>query len=223
MKPLVSITALLALIGSSTVFAANLSIPMSFEFLAIDGEKIESNLFNHKSQISLEQGVHKIAIRYHDMIEDSFSDRQTFVKSSPFIVTLTVDGDHQYHLSPAEGEIISKPKAFALAPKILISREDKGRVDFQVMQTDYEESSFVSALFNGKSKREAQGIAARATQAGHPMDPQGEPAPQVDDVTNKKLKNKENGQHAEQMLQYWWLQADEKTRKEFMSWAIKQL
>ncbi|WP_252345994.1 DUF2057 family protein, partial [Shewanella indica] len=29
--------------------------------------------------------------------------------------------------------------------------------------------------------------------------------------------------HAQQMLQYWWLQADEATRKEFMSWAIKQL
>ena len=28
---------------------------------------------------------------------------------------------------------------------------------------------------------------------------------------------------AEQMLQYWWLQADDKTRKEFMGWAIKQL
>lgn len=39
MKSLLPISSLLMLLGSASAFAADLNIPMSFEYLALDGKK----------------------------------------------------------------------------------------------------------------------------------------------------------------------------------------
>ena len=227
MKSMLTVTALLSLLGSSSAFAANLNIPMAFEFLAVNGQKIESSVFSHKSDLALENGSHKIAIRYSEMVEDDFTDSQSFIKSAPFIVTLMVDGDHEYRLSAAEGNVVKKPKQYAKAPQVVITRQDKGNVSYQVVQTDFEEESFVSRLFSGNQAQDVDAIAAAATGAAvahsvtQPSAPISKPNPVAATAQTQPIKSE--GQHAEQMLQYWWLQADEKTRKEFMSWAIKQL
>ncbi|MGI2126419.1 DUF2057 domain-containing protein [Shewanella oncorhynchi] len=227
MKSLLPISSLLVLLGSASAFAADLNIPMSFEYLALDGKKVESSVFNHKSSLELAPGTHKIAIRYHEMVEDDFSDSQTFVKSAPFIVTLDVDGDHQYYLQAAEGEVVKKPKVYAQNPQIKLTRSDKGNVNYQVVNTNLEEESFVSRLFSGNQAVDVSGTAAAATGAAGAV-------VAVAPVTTSATVNatsltapvdtsKAAGANPQQMLQYWWLQADEKTRKEFMSWAISQL
>ncbi|QLE84998.1 DUF2057 domain-containing protein [Shewanella sp. Scap07] len=239
MKSLLPITAILALLGASSAMAANLSIPMSFEYLAVDGKKIDTSLFSHQSDLDLSEGSHKIAIRYHDMVQDDFSDSESFIKSSPFIVTIDVDGDYNYTLSPAEG-VVKRPKSFAKAPQVVITREDKGNVNYKITQTDYTEESFFDSLFSSSNNnQDIDTVAAAATGAavaGQPTAPVSKPKPQSATVaatattaavatTPAANSPKASGDatHAEQMLQYWWLQADEATRKEFMSWAIKQL
>lgn len=232
MKSVMPVTAIIALLGSSTAFAANLNIPMAFEYLAVDGTEIKSSLFNHIDDIELDNGTHKIAIRYHDMVQDDFSDSESFIKSSPFIVTLTVDGDHQYSLK-ADGGVIKHPKSFAKSPKVVITRHDSAVVDYSVKQTDFTEDSFVNSLFGGGNGQDITSLASAATGAvvaPVPVTttttvttattitaPISKPAP-IDSMTGKQ-----DAGHAEQMLQYWWLHADHKTRKEFMSWAIQQL
>ncbi|BAJ02947.1 DUF2057 domain-containing protein [Shewanella violacea] len=232
MKSLMSITAILALLGSSSAMAASLNIPMSFEYLAIDGKKVESSLFSHKSQLELDQGTHKIAIRYHDMVQDDFSDSESFIKSSPFIVTIAVDGDHEYTLKSADGDIIKRPKSFAKSPQVLITRGDKARVNYKVIQTDFTEDSFVTSLFSGGNKQDIAAITTAATGGAviatstslTPRAPVSIPAPvEVMPITPTVGDKADKGEHANQMLQYWWLHADDKTRKEFMSWAIQQL
>ncbi|EDP99406.1 DUF2057 domain-containing protein [Shewanella benthica] len=218
MKSLMSITAILTLLGSSSALAANLNIPMSFEYLAIDGEKVESSLFNHKADLELSQGSHKIAIRYHDMVQDDFSDSESFIKSSPFIVTLAVDGDYEYTLKPADGDIVKRPKSFAESPQVVITRSDKGTVNYKVLQTDFTEDSFVTSLFGGGNKPDIAAITTAAT--GGAMIASSASSTLTAPVTANEA---DKGQHAQQMLQYWWLHADDKTRKEFMGWAIQQL
>lgn len=226
MKSVMPVTAIIALLGSSTALAANLNIPMTFEYLAVDGTEVKSSLFNHIDDIELDNGTHKIAIRYHDMVQDDFSDSESFIKSSPFIVTLTVDGDHQYSLK-ADGGVIKHPKSFAKSPKVVITRQDSGVVDYSVKQTDFTEDSFVNSLFGGGNGQSVTSLASAAT-GGAPVTttvaiattitaPISKPAP-IDSMTGEQ-----DAAHAEQMLQYWWLHADHETRKEFMSWAIKQL
>ncbi|MDT3321525.1 DUF2057 domain-containing protein [Shewanella sp. SP1S2-4] len=229
MKSLLPISSLLVLLGSASAFAAELNIPMSFEYLALDGKKVESSVFNHKSSLELTPGTHKIAIRYHEMVEDDFSDSQTFVKSAPFIVTLDVDGDYQYYLQAAEGKVIKKPKVYAQNPQIKLTRSDKGNVNFQVVNTNLEEESFVSRLFSGNQAVDVSGTAAAATGAAGAVVAVA-PAPVATSATVSATSltapvdtSKATAANPQQMLQYWWLQADEKTRKEFMSWAISQL
>ncbi|MCH1928997.1 DUF2057 domain-containing protein [Shewanella sp. A25] len=232
MKSLLPISGMFALISSASVFAADLNIPMSFEYLALDGVKIETSSFNHKSQLALTNGSHKIAIRYHEMVEDDFSDSQSFVKSSPFILTLFVDGDHQYHLQAAEGEVVKRPKTFAQNPQVIVTRADKGQVSYKVINTNIEEESFVSRLFSGNQSSDASNSAAVATGAvvttaavATPTTV-ATPTQAAVNATAPAAASQPNTNGAaspQQMLQYWWLQADEKTRKEFMSWAISQL
>ena len=229
MKSLLPISSLLVLLGSASAFAADLNIPMSFEYLALDGKKVESSVFNHKSSLELTPGTHKIAIRYHEMVEDDFSDSQTFVKSAPFIVTLDVDGDYQYYLQAAEGKVVKKPKVYAQNPQIKLTRSDKGDVNFQVVNTNLEEESFVSRLFSGNQAVDVSGTAAAATGAAGAVVAVA-PAPVATSATVSATSltapvdtSKATAANPQQMLQYWWLQADEKTRKEFMSWAISQL
>lgn len=230
MKSLLPISSLLVLLGSASAFAADLNIPMSFEYLALDGKKVESSVFNHKSNLALASGTHKIAIRYHEMVEDDFSDSQTFVKSAPFIVTLEVDGDHQYYLQAAEGKVVKKPKSYAQNPQIVLTRSDKGQVNYQVANTDIEEESFVSRLFSGNQAVDVSGTAAAVTGAAGATAAVITSAPtstqaaiNATSLTAPVDASKAAGANPQQMLQYWWLQADEKTRKEFMSWAISQL
>ncbi|PTA49873.1 DUF2057 domain-containing protein [Shewanella morhuae] len=229
MKSLLPISSLLVLLSSASVFAADLTIPMSFEYIALDGKKVESSLFNHKSSLTLAPGTHKIALRYHEMVEDDYSDSQTFVKSAPFIVTLNVDGDYQYHLEAAEGEVVKKPKIYAKNPQVKLTRSDKGDVNYQVTNTDLEEESFVSRLFTGNQTDDVSGSATAATAAAGavvavtPTATSAQTAISATSLTAPVDTSKAAGAHPQQMLQYWWLQADEKTRKEFMSWAISQL
>ncbi|WP_339086424.1 DUF2057 domain-containing protein [Shewanella chilikensis] len=231
MKLRLTASAILALLSTSSVFAANLTIPMSFEYLALDGKEIETSNFNHKSELALSEGVHKIAIRYHDMVDDEFSDSQSFVKSSPFILTLKAEGDNEYILKPADGDYVKKPKEFAKTPQVVITRADKGQVNYQVELTQLKETTFLSQLFNGNKGPDVETAAAAVTSgnmaSNRPVAPVSQPSP-VSAMT-MPAASKASGQggdsaaHAQQMLQYWWLQADEATRKEFMSWAIKQL
>lgn len=230
MKSLKPITAIIALLGSSSVLAANLHIPMAFEYLAIDGKKIETSLFNHKADLELSNGTHKIAIRYHDMVEDDFSDGESFVKSSPFIIALDVDGDYEYMLKPADGDFVKKPKTFAKSPQVVITRSDKGQVGYKVDQSEFTEDSFVNTLFGGGNGQDIASVATAATGGAviastTPTAPVSKPAPIDAGITPiPALGDKaSDAEHAQQMLQYWWLHADQETRKEFMSWAIKQL
>lgn len=233
MKSLMPITAILVLLGSTSALAANLNIPMSFEYLAVDGKEIDSSLFNHKADLELDQGTHKIAIRYHDMVQDDFSDSESFIKSSPFIVTIAVEGDYEYTLAPADGGIVKKPKSFAKSPQVVITRSDHGVVNYKVKQTDFSEDSFVASLFGGGNKQDISTVTSAATggavvatsiAVSTPTAPVSKPAP-IDAMNVVPATGGKAGDaaHAQQMLQYWWLHADSKTRKEFMSWAIQQL
>ncbi|WP_298769380.1 DUF2057 domain-containing protein [uncultured Shewanella sp.] len=223
MKSIRIFTALLTLLTSATTLASSLTIPMSFEYLAIDGQKIKTNFFTHKSTLKLQPGSHKIAIRYSDMIEDDYSDSEYRVESSPFIVTLNVIENHQYQLEPVGGLPVKDPKAFSKSPQVIIKQSNNGKVDFQVKQTNFTEDSFVSQLFTrNKQDISPEAAAAAATVQGTT---QTEVTPSIQDPISLATApaSSQSAKEAQQMLKYWWKQADEPTRKAFMSWAIQQM
>ncbi|MCL1123916.1 DUF2057 domain-containing protein [Shewanella surugensis] len=223
MKSIRTITALLTLLASSSCLAATLTIPMSFEYLAIDGQKIKTNIFTHKADLQLQPGSHKIAIRYSDMVEDDYSDSEYRVESSPFIVTLDVNGDYQYHLLPVGGIPVKDPNTFSKSPKVIIKRGDNGAVDYQVKQTDFTEESFVSQLFTrNKQDIDPKMAATAATSKGNAA-PIPQPQDPITHATSNNTTSTQSSKEAQKMLKYWWEQADAPTRKAFMGWAIQQM
>jgi len=232
-KTFLSISGLCILLGTAPVFAAELKIPMEFEYLAIDGKKIQSNSFRHKSTLEFGQGEHKIAVRYSDVVKDTFGNdgNVDFVKSAPFIISLKADDTQRYILRPDGDGVSENPKAYAKQPKVKITRRDAGVVEYQVTYTDWEEESFVSRLFSGNSARDitaSTAVAAAATTAAGVSPAVSATAPHTNVVSGATQTAAPaadgNNQTAEttpkQMLRYWWQQADEKTRKEFMSWVF---
>jgi len=231
-KKILLISGLCILLGAASASAAELEIPMEFEYLAIDGKKIQSNSFWHKSTLEFGQGEHKIALRYSDVVKDTFGNdgNVDFVKSAPFIISLKADDAQRYILQPDGDGAGKNPKAYAKEPKVKISRRDAGAVEYRVTYTDWEEESFVSRLFSGNSARDitaSTAVAAgatmtAATNAAAPPAPLGNgvsgaiqtAAPAADGA------NQTAEATPKQMLRYWWQQADEKTRKEFMSWVF---
>ena len=160
MKLLLRISALFAFWSCSAVFAANLEIPMAFEYIAVDGKKISSSMFKHKSDLQLSQGQHEIAIRYKDMVEIDVSDTEAEVNSTAFIVSLNIDGDYRYTLKPVGGDVIRDPQQFAKSPDVIIVRGDKGRVDYKVTLTDITEKSFAARLYGNNESKQLQPAAA---------------------------------------------------------------
>ncbi|WP_299004729.1 DUF2057 domain-containing protein [uncultured Shewanella sp.] len=224
MKSIRIITALLVLLTSTSSLASSLTIPMSFEYLAIDGQKIKTNFFTHKSTLKLQPGTHKIAIRYSDMIEDDYSDSEYRVESSPFIVTLNVIEGSKYQLEPVGGLPVKDPKTFSKSPQVVIKQNNKEKVDFQVKQTNFTEESLVSQLFT-RNKQETSPTAAAtaATMKGHSQAIVTTPSPHDPLNLATEPTSSQSAKEAQQMLKYWWKQADEPTRKAFMSWAIQQM
>lgn len=218
MNKLLSTSALAALLTAGSAFSGTLTIPMEFEYLALDGKPIETNLFSHKSELNLTQGNHKIAIRYHDMVDDPFSDSQSFIKSAPFIISLDATKSGEYKLEPKSGSIIKKPNNFAQNPEVVITSLNNVPVNFQIEHTEIEESGFISKLFNkSESSTNPKQVATEYTSLAKSPD---------NTNTNHHINHKQNTKNenmTSQMLHHWWQQADEQTRKEFMRWAITQL
>lgn len=223
MKSLLSAGILITLLSVHSVVAATFSIPMEFEYIAIDGKPIKTNSFKHKAKLTITAGQHKIALRYKDLIRENYSDSETFVQSSPFIVTLTTSKNSHYELVP-KGNQISDPKNYAKAPKINIISSDNKSINYTVTHTNVKESSFIGRLFNGQDNHVDPKVLATELTSLTPKNTQNSSIQMPSSVNSSHINNTPaSATQSAKMLQYWWQQADPQTQKEFMSWAIKQL
>lgn len=233
MKPLLSLTVVFFLCSSSALFAASLTIPMKFEYVTLDGKKVSSGKFMHKSNLQLDQGSRRVALRYSDMVDNDVSDTKESVQSTVFVVTLRVDGNFKYTLAPEGGDRVSNPEQFAKSPNVVVTRGNGGAVEYEVTQTGMAKREFMSALDDsdklaGTAFVPVSAAPAAATTPSESVavstevlgnSSQVQPAATVvpaSAATTSELS-------ATEMLQKGWQQADEKTRKEFLSWAIRQL
>ncbi|WP_028112225.1 YccT family protein [Ferrimonas kyonanensis] len=197
--------------------AAELTIPLSFEFIAVNGQEVKSNFFSHKDEIELEKGQHTIALVYKDLVEEPFGDGHQRVSSDPFLLHITIDSDGEYKVRPHEViRDLDQAKAFAQKPVLNVTQENGQAVTYKVEMTSVKQETLFDTLNKGLSpEQEAKKKVIAATAPGAVV-ATGAAQPSVnmkgDDVTNPQM-----------MLKYWWQQADEKTRKDFMSWAIQNM
>ncbi len=209
----------LALLAAPVTWAESLTIPMEFQFVALDGTKISTSLFSHKDELDLAPGQRKIALQYKDLIPESVGDGHRRVSSSPFVVTLQVEKGVDYVLK-ADRRIVDvkAAEAYAKAPQVVISASNGRAATFSLQQTQSDEASFVDKLLGEAPDAPSHEEAALAATASGAAAATASSAP-----GNVKPAPAQGDARAEEMLKYWWEQADDATRKAFMSWAVQQL
>ncbi|MCG8016981.1 MAG: DUF2057 domain-containing protein [Candidatus Thiodiazotropha sp. 'RUGA'] len=111
----------LSLTGCS-VQAARMTIPDSFEFLALDGQAVAGSLLSHQAQLELPEGEREITLRYKDVIIDPDLGYEAVINSRPFMISLNVKSGVHYRLVPEPAAFQDK-QAFAKNPQVTISSE----------------------------------------------------------------------------------------------------
>ncbi|MES9861182.1 MAG: DUF2057 domain-containing protein [Candidatus Thiodiazotropha sp. LLP2] len=179
--------------------AAQLTIPDSFEFLALDGKAISSSLLSHQSDLTLTEGEHMITLRYMDVIIDPDLGYESVINSKPFVIELQVDSGGHYRLEP-EPVAFQDKQAFAKDPQVMISSKS-------------EPQSRKAAIIQSAASAEMLVV--------EPVIQQVE-TKQVSEVAVTEYQGAEERVTVGEQLQYWWLKADKQTRDAFMSWVIAQ-
>ncbi|BDY05889.1 DUF2057 domain-containing protein [Ferrimonas sp. YFM] len=218
--------------------AAELNIPLSMEFIAVNGQEVKSNFFSHKDELELEKGKHTVALVYKDLIEEPYGDGHQRVNSDPFLLHITIDADGEYKLRP-ETPIrdLKQAKAFAKDPKVSVTHSGGQQVQYSIEMTSIREESIIDTLtkeLTPEQKHKQEVIAATApagsatnaavaTTATVATSAVAATAPSQSKPANQAQLQGDVKLNPEAMLKYWWQQADEKTRKEFMTWAISNM
>lgn len=217
--------------------AAELNIPLSMEFIAVNGQEVKSNFFSHKDELELEKGKHTVALVYKDLIEEPYGDGHQRVSSDPFLLHITIDADGEYKLRPQTPiRDLKQAKAFAKDPKVSVTHSGGQQVQYSIEMTTIREESIIDTLTKEltpeqKHKQEVIAATAPAGSAGNAAAATATVATTAVVATAPGQSNSANQAqlqgdvklNPEAMLKYWWQQADEKTRKEFMNWAISNM
>lgn len=185
--------------------ASDLSIPKTFEFLAVDGQDIGGWL-NTPRNIELTPGQHKIALQYSAAIDDANPRIQEFIKSEPLLITLDVVAGKHYRVVP-HSSMKSNPKQFAENPRVEIvsSDGDKANADVALLVKNEQNTwAKVTQSYNAPSKPEVSDMAKLTGETAKTT---------LQPVTGNAATP------AAGMLVYWWNQADQPTRDAF----IKQI
>jgi len=239
---------LLYLCVSFPAYAAKIMIPDSFEFLALDGQKVKQGILSHISSLELSEGEHKLAVRYADAVADPNMRYPDYLHSKPILLTLIAEGQHAYKLVP-DPVAIKQPWSYMDDPIITVVRQDGGPVNYEVIPPKTKEDSLVAATKLDSNEKTTAVVTAAGTSQLKAQSPQPDTADLAPSPAGSAEESNEKGaavvvaagtaqlkaQSTQQpvtadpaqspagsMLKYWWSQADEKTRRDFMNWAAGQ-
>ncbi|MFI3245921.1 MAG: DUF2057 family protein [Ferrimonas sp.] len=203
---------------SPTLFAAELQIPLEFEFVAINGNNVNNNFFSHNGSEPLQVGTNKVALVYNDLIRDNIGDSHSKIKSAPFVVTFQAQADQNYQLQAAiEIDNVKTARQFAQDPQVLIQTSNGSNIPVEVALTDAQPQGIFNQLSNNNSAIVATGgtvtptVTAASATALTTAATQTPQTPEMDN--NKPMK----------MLQYWWQESGADVHNAFTGWAVQHL
>ncbi len=190
------LTALALLPGLS--FAATLKLADDVYVHQADNTKVANYLWKKTDTLELAPGSHRLKTSYKTLVEDGFESHTKF-SSDEIWVELTIPAEGQYLLTTPRLDGIDAIRDFAKAPRFVLQQQ-------------------------GKALATAAPSQAPAIKA-EPVITQVIPP-----VTTTAAVTKPNAQaapakpmpQAEQMLKYWWQQADQQTRENFKAWTEQQ-
>lgn len=209
---------LLALAVGLPAMAATLALSPEVDLLVVDGKKVSGSLLKSADSLELSAGEHQLLFRvskvvksgqhdqfiYHSSPQIAVFDTQNHKKISIKLPTLASDRDGRRFDTHRDYQILDEQQ------QPLPLRRDTLQVPGLSLMADLEH---VMAGYNaGKHPASLPALA---------IQPQEAPAalPVVVGNVNQKTVTLQGENVTEQMLQYWFQQADHTTQARFLSWA----
>ena len=209
-----------ALLTSTASFAGVVTGSSNIDFLAIDGQKAAKSLLKETRSFNIsDTKTHQVVVRVSEIVRAG-SDRTLF-ESDPIVVTF--QGDN-------EDIIISAPRlederdvaGFKNNP--VISVKTRSGTAVQTKQEYLKQEGFLPNvnLVENLSDYNASGSVASVSAFATATLPAAVPTATAGGKVQKNKITVQGENAAEQMLQYWFQQADKETQQRFLQWAQKQ-
>lgn len=174
-----------------------LQVPEHLEVLSINGKEVKGNLMQQSRHYSLAVGETVVELRYNDIQEASIGDSHTTFRSNPVGIRFNTEDNHYYLLHAPRPSNEAAAAIFNKTPKAVVL--DRATLN-EVKQTFFD----ISAQKKNELLAAANSVSSVTTPA---------PAPTTIAPTATATPNSE---WISQNLWYWWQQADEATRKQFL-------
>ncbi|MDO4431357.1 MAG: DUF2057 domain-containing protein [Lonepinella koalarum] len=209
-----------ALFASSASFAGVVTASSNIDFLAIDGQKPSKNLFKETKSFTInDTNTHQVVVRVSEVVR-SGSDRSLF-ESDPIVLTFQ-GSNEDIQISAPRLDNERDANQFRHNPQITI-KTASGKT-LETKQEYLKQEGFlpgVNLVENLAEYNNSGSVASVPSFASTTL-----PATIATVGSNGKVSKGKvtvQGENAaEQMLQYWYQQADAETQKRFLNWVKNQ-
>jgi uncharacterized protein YccT (UPF0319 family) len=214
------VAGLFSLLLSVSAAATTLKLSPYIDLLAVDGKKMTGSLLKGADSLELDGGQHQLLFKVTKPVRKN-ARSQVLYTSQPLIAVFNSQGidsvsielprienerDGRHFDETVNYKIIDKNgKALALKRDVLPMHALSAGVNLEKVIADY-----------NAQDRPASVPALAHLRATTIADTPGTTK------TNQKVITLQGGNVSEQMLQYWFLQADKETQKRFITWANQQ-
>ncbi|MCL6268420.1 DUF2057 domain-containing protein [Sansalvadorimonas sp. 2012CJ34-2] len=213
------ISALAAAFFAVPIWAATLTVPNNIDIEVLDGQKYRSEasfLGGSNTKIDLNDGDHQLVVRLSGNLKTS-GDAELY-KTGYFVVTLNSEGNSELKLATKSIRNKKDLNAFNKKPEFFLTNNQGQPYPFKMALLEKEGMQIGRDLVRELSEFNATGNPA-ALESRAPFAALAMNNPQT------ALSNGSNSVSeillSEQMLHYWFQQADKPTRERFLSWAAR--
>ncbi|STB58455.1 Uncharacterized protein conserved in bacteria (DUF2057) [Citrobacter freundii] len=212
------VTALIALCLPVTVFATSLRLSNDIDLLVLDGKKVSSSLLRGADSIELENGRHQLVFRVEKTIRLSSHEERLYI-SPPLVISFDTQFVSQvnFHLPRLNNE--RDTTHFDDAPRVELLDGDSMPIPIKL---DILSITSTAKIVNYEMETERYNKAAKHASLPQFATMMADDSSLLSGVSELDRVPPQSQTLTEQRLKYWFQQADEQTRSNFLQWAQKQ-
>lgn len=208
------------LLASTASFAGVVTSSSNIDFLAIDGQKASKSLLKETRSFNInDTNTHQVVVRVGEIVR-SGSDRTLF-ESDPIVVTFQ-GSNEDIQISAAKLSNERDVESFKANPKITV--KTASGTELPTKQEYLKQEGFLPNvnLVENLSDYNSSGAPAAVASLATATMPAAVATVGANGKVQKGKVTVQGENAAEQMLQYWYQQADKETQQRFLNWVKKQ-
>lgn len=190
--------------------SATLAIPHPYIVYLLDGKPVKNEALDNKASLPLAKGKHQLVIRFEGSLRDQGENR--LISGEPVVYSFEIVGNESLALE------FTYPRDYRAAEQFLKNQQLKlvdNRTGKEV-KADYFVMPKKEGLQIGRNyQEELEAMGKSFAQPAAAIVPAATAEASATDALTGQDQSME-------MLKYWYLKSDTKTRKEFQHWIISQ-